>query len=132
MNSKIIEMNTQTTKKKNSDELEIVEMPMLDEEDHEEEIEEYYDEEDDNDEYETDYDVEYSTSIRHRPIMPKSKFEIFIKQRQPVEEVTFQRVNEPLTLKDKKEGKPVDRDNAPYLLSFFLVLVMKHQDLMGG
>ena len=84
---------------KNSDELEIVEMPMLDEEDHEEEIEEYYDDEDDNDEYETDYDVEYSTSIRHRPIMPKSKFEIFIKQRQPVEEVTFQRVNEPLTLR---------------------------------
>ena len=117
---------------KKSDELEIVEMPMLDEKDHEDEVEEYYDDEDDENEYETDYDVEYSTSIRHRPIMPKSKFEIFINQRQPVEEVTFQRVNEPLTLKDKKEGKPVDRDNAPYLLSFFLVLVMKHQDLMGG
>ena len=49
--------------------------------------------------------------------MPKSKFEI-LQIRQPVEEVTFQRVNEPLTLKDKKEGKPVDRDIALYLLSF--------------
>ena len=38
-----------------------------------------------------------------RPIMPKSKFEIF-QTRTPVEEVTFRRVNEPLTADDKKEG----------------------------
>jgi hypothetical protein len=40
---------------------------------------------------------------RLRPIMPKSKFEIMQIQK-PVEEVTFQRVNSPLTIKDKKEG----------------------------
>ena len=38
-----------------------------------------------------------------RPIMPKSKFEI-LQIRKPVEEVTFKRVNKPMTVEDKKEG----------------------------
>ena len=46
-----------------------------------------------------------SSQLRIRPKMPKSKFEVLqIRSRPPVEEVTFQRVSQPLTLKDKKEG----------------------------
>ena len=86
------------------EELEVFELPLINNEEQfetEEEVE-YYD---DEEEVEQDYEAnDYSTTIRHRPVMPKSKFEIF-QNRQPVEEVTFQRVNEPLTLKDKKEGK---------------------------
>ena len=66
-------------------------------------------EDEDEEDYEYEEFVEEFTvttpSPTHRPKMPKSKFEVLqIRGGRPVEEVTFQRVNEPLTLKDKKEG----------------------------
>ncbi len=82
--------------KEEQEELDVFELPLLEDED--EEIEEY-------EEYEEEYEdhEEVPTTIRHRPVMPKSKFEV-LQIRRPVEEVTLQRVNEPLTLKDQKEG----------------------------
>ena len=98
------------------EELDVVELPLLDDEDdfeeydseddefseddYEEEDEEYDEEDEEYDEYE---DEVPETPRRLRPIMPKSKFEI-LQIKRPVEEVTFQRVNEPLTTDDKKEG----------------------------
>ena len=76
----------------------------------------YYDDDQfDNDEEPSEYEdygfeefivnTTPTTTQTRRPIkMPKSKFEVLEIRGQPVEEVTFQRVNEPLTLKDKKEG----------------------------
>ena len=72
-------------------------------------------EEEDYEDYDEDYEeFEPVTSVptplpsrqRIRPKMPKSKFEVLQirPQQSPIEEVTFQRVSEPLTLKDKKEG----------------------------
>ena len=73
------------------------------------EYDEYENDFEDEEDYEYEDFVEEFTvttpSPTHRPKMPKSKFEVLqIRGGRPVEEVTFQRVNEPLTLKDKKEG----------------------------
>ena len=86
--------------------------------DEDEEYEEYDTEEEEEEDYEED-EVFHSTSTtasparlrvstlrsptRLRPIMPKNKFEV-LQIRKPVEEVTFKRVKEPLTVKEKKEG----------------------------
>lgn len=81
------------------EELDVIEMPLL-----EDEEDDYYDDEEEYDDYEEVQEFTPSTTtLRSRPKMPPSKFEV-LQIRRPVEEVTFQRVNEPLTLKDKKEG----------------------------
>ena len=57
---------------------------------------------------------------RLRPIMPKNKFEV-LQIRKPVEEVTFKRVKEPLTVKEKKEGNVhlISMKNSFLYMKFF-------------
>ena len=57
---------------------------------------------------------------RLRPIMPKNKFEV-LQIRKPVEEVTFKRVKEPLTVKEKKEGNVhlISMKNSFLYINFF-------------
>ena len=52
--------------------------------------------------------------------MPKNKFEV-LQIRKPVEEVTFKRVNEPLTVKEKKEGNVhlISMKNSFLYMKFF-------------
>ena len=54
------------------------------------------------------------------PIMPKNKFEV-LQIRKPVEEVTFKRVKEPLTVKEKKEGNVhlISMKNSFLYMKFF-------------
>ena len=103
--------------------------------DEDEEYEEYDTEEEEGEDYEED-EFFHSTSTtasparlrvstlrsptRLRPIMPKNKFEV-LQIRKPVEEVTFKRVKEPLTVKEKKEGNVhlISMKNSFLYMKFF-------------
>ena len=103
--------------------------------DEDEEYEEYDTEEEEEEDYEED-EFFHSTSTtasparlrvstlrsptRLRPIMPKNKFEV-LQIRKPVEEVTFKRVKEPLTVKEKKEGNVhlISMKNSFLYMKFF-------------